>query len=92
MTQNLTAPSPDQISAVRQRIQDLIAEEGLTLKEVFPRLKRKGIRGPKQGSKVAPKYRNPAQPDQTWSGRGKVANWVRAYESAGRDRVEFLIP
>ncbi len=33
--------------------------------------------------KVAPKYRNPAQPDQTWTGRGRAPVWVQALKSAG---------
>lgn len=31
--------------------------------------------GPK-GSKGAPKYANPADPSQTWTGRGRKPNWV----------------
>jgi DNA-binding protein H-NS len=33
--------------------------------------------------KVAPKYRNPAQSDQTWTGRGKAPVWVQALKAAG---------
>ena len=33
--------------------------------------------------KVAPKYRNPAQADQTWTGRGKAPVWVQALKAAG---------
>lgn len=29
------------------------------------------------GGKVAPKYRNPANPDQTWTGRGKSPLWAQ---------------
>ncbi|MCB1766993.1 MAG: H-NS histone family protein, partial [Candidatus Competibacteraceae bacterium] len=27
--------------------------------------------------KGRPKYRNPADPDQTWTGRGKMPNWLK---------------
>ena len=40
--------------------------------------KKSGPRG-----KVAPKYRNPADPSQTWTGRGKSPVWVQALKSAG---------
>jgi len=35
------------------------------------------------GKKVAPKYRNPANPDQTWTGRGVSPTWVQALKAAG---------
>jgi DNA-binding protein H-NS len=34
--------------------------------------------------KVAPKYRNPADPQQTWTGRGKMPLWVKALHSEGK--------
>jgi len=34
-------------------------------------------------AKVAPKYRNPENPEQTWSGRGRSPKWVEAYLAAG---------
>jgi DNA-binding protein H-NS len=34
--------------------------------------------------KVAPKYRNPAKPSETWSGRGKQPKWVIAQLQAGK--------
>ena len=36
------------------------------------------------GSKVAPKYRDPANPDQTWTGRGRTPAWVQALQAAGQ--------
>jgi DNA-binding protein H-NS len=42
-------------------------------------------------SKVAPKYRNPDQPEQTWSGRGVKPRWLAALVDAGHDPQEFLI-
>lgn len=41
------------------------------------------------GAKLPPKYRDPAT-GETWSGRGSVPNWVKAYEAQGRKREEFL--
>ena len=35
------------------------------------------------GKKVAPKYRNPAKPEQTWTGRGVSPTWVQALKAAG---------
>jgi DNA-binding protein H-NS len=46
---------------------------------------------PLKGRIAAPKYRDPANPGQTWAGRGLAPRWLTAYESQGRKRDEFLI-
>jgi DNA-binding protein H-NS len=46
---------------------------------------------PLKGRTVAPKYRDPANPNQTWAGRGQAPRWLVAYENKGRKRDEFLI-
>ena len=44
------------------------------------------------GKKKAPaKYRNPDNPDQTWSGRGRKPGWFADAIAAGRDIGEFEI-
>lgn len=45
----------------------------------------------KSGSKVAPKYRNPANEKETWSGRGRQPRWLAALTGAGHKADEFLI-
>jgi DNA-binding protein H-NS len=40
---------------------------------------------------VSPKYRNPEQPSETWSGRGKRPRWLTAALSAGHTIEEFII-
>lgn len=40
-------------------------------------------KGALTGKKVAPKYRNPANPEQTWTGRGVSPSWVQALKAAG---------
>lgn len=42
---------------------------------------------PEKVAKVAPKYRNPNDPSQTWTGRGKPPLWIKDAE----DRTAFLI-
>jgi DNA-binding protein H-NS len=41
--------------------------------------------------KVYPKFRNPAWPGQTWSGRGKQPIWIREALAAGQSIDDFLI-
>ncbi len=44
--------------------------------------KPKGRNAGKRGT-VAPKYRNPADPTQAWSGRGRQPAWVQAHIAGG---------
>lgn len=42
-------------------------------------------------SRVLPKYRNPENPSETWSGRGKQPRWMAAALKSGRRIDDFLI-
>ncbi|MFW8635807.1 H-NS family nucleoid-associated regulatory protein [Cribrihabitans pelagius] len=42
-------------------------------------------------NKAAPKYRNPANPSETWTGRGRKPHWVHAALTAGMDISEMEI-
>jgi DNA-binding protein H-NS len=46
----------------------------------------RGIRGP-----VAPKYRNPENPAETWAGRGLKPKWLTVAIKAGKKPDDFLI-
>lgn len=63
-----------QVQEVRKKIDALLSNAGLTLADVY------SIRGSKGGKRgaVAPKYRNPEDPSQTWTGRGKRPLWFAA--------------
>ncbi len=52
-----------------------------------PRAKKKGD----GRAKVAPKFRNPNNPDQTWSGRGRAPGWMVAHLEAGGQKDDFAI-
>lgn len=41
--------------------------------------------------KVPPKYRNPANPAETWTGRGRQPRWLAAETAAGKSLEDFLI-
>ncbi len=45
----------------------------------------------KAKGKVAPKYRNPADASQVWTGRGRQPLWVGAALSAGQSLDSLLI-
>lgn len=52
-----------------------------TVKSLAVKTARK--KSPTAGAKVAPKYRNPQNAEQTWTGRGKAPLWVQALKTAG---------
>jgi len=41
--------------------------------------------------RVYPKYRNPEEPSETWSGRGKQPRWMTAALKTGHTIEEFVI-
>jgi DNA-binding protein H-NS len=43
------------------------------------------------GKKVAPKYRNPANAEETWTGRGIKPKWLAAKLAAGAKVEDFAI-
>ena len=72
----------DAVAQVRQ----LVAEYGLTAQDIFPAGKLSDkARSSTAGSKVAPKYRDPAT-GQTWTGRGKAPKWIQ-----NENREKFAI-
>ncbi len=46
---------------------------------------------PDARKKVAPKYRNPANADDTWTGRGRRPKWVEAYLANGGSLADIEI-
>ncbi|MCB1356838.1 MAG: H-NS histone family protein [Maritimibacter sp.] len=42
-------------------------------------------------AKVAPKYRSPSDPEQTWSGRGRAPGWMVAHLEAGGQKDDLAI-
>jgi DNA-binding protein H-NS len=40
---------------------------------------------------VFPKYRNPAEPSETWAGRGKKPRWLTAQLKSGKKIDDFRI-
>jgi len=78
----------NQIQDVRKKIDTLLHNNGLTLADVYPT---RGGKGAKK-SAVAPKYRNPSNHEQTWSGRGKRPFWfVEALRRRGVTADSLLI-
>ena len=56
--------------------------------------KTEGKKGKPQSlrSPVLPKFRNPDNPDETWSGRGRQPEWVQAALAGGETLSDLAIP
>lgn len=67
------------------KVKSLVSDFGLTAEDVFGRT-RSATAANAKGTRVAPKYRNPAT-GETWTGRGKAPKWI-----SDQDRAQFLIP
>jgi DNA-binding protein H-NS len=50
-----------------------------------------GPRERRRYPRVLPKYRNPQEPSETWSGRGKTPRWLSAALKTGHTIDEFVI-
>ena len=73
-----------------------IAEEKAKLEERLRRLKTaNAVIGPNRPRRaypeVLPKYQNPKNTAETWSGRGKQPHWVQGQLRAGKKLEHFLI-
>lgn len=65
---------------------DAAAKFGFSLEEITSDARQ----GAKK-NKAAPKYRNPENPEETWTGRGRKPHWVHAALTAGRDISDLEI-
>jgi DNA-binding protein H-NS len=99
---NLKSMPVDKLTQLRERVNAVlgvkVAEERQALEDRLGALERltgiapgrkrmgSGARGP-----VAPKYRNPDNPAETWAGRGLKPRWLSAALRAGHKLKEFSI-
>jgi DNA-binding protein H-NS len=99
---NLRAMPVDRLIALRHEVDEIltskVAEERRAVRDKLTMLDRLGmnggrIKGAKSGSRgaVAPKYRNPEDPSQTWAGRGLKPRWLAAAIKAGGKIEDFAI-
>ena len=88
------------IATVRGKLTQLARAEGYSIAELFgtkdaaaaPRAKvAKATSAGRKLGKVAPKYRNPDNATQTWSGRGMQPKWLAEQVRRGKSPADFLI-
>jgi DNA-binding protein H-NS len=99
---NLKSMSVDKLSKLREQVDAAldakVIEERLAVQDQLSKLDRlaavgsrgKRVRGRPRGA-VAPKYRNPENPAETWAGRGLKPRWLAAAMKAGKKLEDFSI-
>ncbi|MGM0517054.1 MAG: H-NS family nucleoid-associated regulatory protein [Pseudomonadota bacterium] len=77
----------ERVMELRREAEALAAELNTTVAELF------GLQKPakQQGKKLPPKYINPANPRQTWTGRGKRPNWLVDELKKGKQLEDFRV-
>jgi len=99
---NLKSMSIDKLSKLKDQVAAAlnakVIEERRTVQDQLSKLDRlaadgsrgKGARGGTRGA-VAPKYRNPENPAETWAGRGLKPRWLAAALRTGKKLEDFSI-
>ena len=73
---------------LRAELERRVAAEGYKMGDIFPELGAGASRGARR--KRPAKYRDPQNPDQTWSGIGRTPKWVQAIlDERGIDIAAF---
>jgi DNA-binding protein H-NS len=99
---NLKSMSLDKLFALKHQIEAALStkviEQRRMLQAGLSKLTRfqggtrsKSAFGRGQWGKVAPKYRNPDNPAETWAGRGLKPRWLTAAIKGGKKQDDFLI-
>jgi DNA-binding protein H-NS len=99
---NLKAMSFDKLSKLRDQVDAVlnakVAEERRAVQSRLNELDRLAVHGARakgagrglRGA-VPPKYRNPANPAETWAGRGLKPRWLAAALKSGKKLEDFSI-
>jgi DNA-binding protein H-NS len=100
---DLDAMSVDELWGWHEKIGQLLSirltSEKRALEKRLAQLGRENVSHPstnvprerRKYPRVYPKYRNPNEPSETWSGRGKQPRWLTAALKTGHKIEEFVI-
>jgi len=72
--------------AAFREMEEIARRNGLTKAQVAAR-----FRGRRNGARGPARYRNPDNPAQTWSGRGRRPKWVAAQLERGRSLQDLAV-
>jgi|AutmiccommuBRH23_1029490.scaffolds.fasta_scaffold00066_121 DNA-binding protein H-NS len=71
-----------QLGDARKQVVQYAKSLGYTIDELF---------GTGKGEKAKVKFHNPANPEQTWSGRGKRPNWFKEALASGKSKEDLAL-
>ena len=99
----LAAAEAEAKDAAWGKIDKLILDAGINIDQVIehfnievapaPVSTKRLSTGEKSSSRSSPKitHVDPANPENTWTSRGRPARWLQAYLDSGRSKDEFLV-
>lgn len=67
-------------------VETVVKSFGFSVKELLGAAEK-----PVRTRKGAPKYRNPENPSETWTGRGRQPRWMQEALAAGKSKEDFAI-
>ncbi len=84
----IVAARRNDLSQARQKVMAVAESLGYKIEDLTG-----ATRGPKRGNgaKVAVKYRNKDNPEETWTGRGRQPKWLSARLAKGAKLADFAI-
>jgi len=84
----------DRRRAVMKQVRELISTHSLTIEELQATRAKRAAKGEgrRSASKSPPKYRNPQDPSQTWTGKGRKPGWLLNAIQQGNSMDGMIIP
>ena len=76
---------------VAEKVRKLAHDNGLDISDLMAADKPKKTKAKKPRVKVSPKYKNPANGSETWTGRGRQPRWVVDALAGGKSLDDLLI-
>lgn len=76
---------------VAEKVRKLAKDNGLEISDLLAADKPNKAKAKKPRGKVAPKYKNPANGSETWTGRGRQPRWVADALTDGKSLEDLLI-
>lgn len=88
LTPLIEAKRKEEHAALREKLSKMASDAGFRLEAV---LEDRAQRRPRRLGVAPIKYRDSANPENVWSGRGRPARWLAAYLKAGKKLEQFRV-
>lgn len=78
------------LAQAQEQVKLIANNLGMSVPELFSSMGKSKV-GKVSGKPVAPKYQNPNNPDEKWTGRGRKPVWVKTAEESGVSLTSMAI-